>query len=446
MNRACVHIPNFYLTLMRFTLHTLLTTLLLLSWRITYAQSPPPSPIRAVNEVAIPSGEKTVAIVGATLIDGRGGDPVPDACIIVRGNTIVDVGTVSTTTVPPDAEVVEAPGMSVLPGLIDAHFHLNNDSLPALFLQHGITSLRDPGAWIASYEQARAITAPLPRLFLTGPHLDGFPPAYPQNSYIVQDTEEARRIVNRLADQGASAIKVYFRLSLAQIQQVCTTAHERGLPVTAHLEITDARDAIQAGLDGIEHITSLGTALLPLREAETYRQSMLTDNSFRRLGRYQVWSTLDTTQQSASVLAAFLAERETFVCPTLGAFEYRKDTEEPDTVKEQGFRQMMEFTNFLHRNGVQIVVGSHGGVRYAASGWAYQHEMELMVESGISPAAVITDATLENARFFRVEDRLGSVEVGKQADLLLLDGNPLEDIRAMRQIQRVMLNGRWVTQ
>ena len=431
---------------MRFTLPTFLTLLSLLLLRIANAQSPQPSPIRAVNEAAIPSGEKTVAIVGATLIDGRGGDPVPDACIIIRGNTIAEVGTVSTTTVPADAEVVQAQGMSLLPGLIDAHFHLNNDSLPALFLQHGVTSLRDPGAWMATYEPARASTAPQPRLFLTGPHLDGFPPAYPQNSYVVQDTEEARRIVNRLADQGASAIKVYFRLSLAQIQQVCMTAHERGLPVTAHLEITDARDAVRAGLDGIEHITSLGTALLPLREAEGYRQAMLTDNNFRRPGRYQVWSTLDTTQQSAPALATFLAGQETFVCPTLGAFEYRNDVNEPDSVKERGFGKMLEFTDFLHRNGVRMVVGSHGGVRYAETGWAYQHEMELMVESGMSPAAVISDATLENARFFRVEDRLGSVEAGKQADLLLLNGNPLEDIRTMREVQRVMLNGRWVNQ
>lgn len=431
---------------MRITFYLFLILSLLLSFQIAYAQTPPQSPIRAVNEAAIPPGEKTVAIVGATLIDGRGGDPLPDASIIIRGNTIVEVGTVSTITVPPDAEVVEARGMSLLPGLIDAHFHLNYDSLPALLLQRGVTSLRDPGAWMATYEPARASSAPLPRLFLTGPHLDGFPPAYPQNSYVVQDREEARRIVNRLADQGASAIKVYFRLSLAQIQQVCATAHERGLPVTAHLEITDARDAVNAGLDGIEHITSLGTALLSLREAEGYRQAMLTDNNFRRPGRYQVWSTLDTTQQLASALATFLAEQETFVCPTLGAFEYRNDANEPDTVKEQGFRKMMEFTGFLHQNGVRMVVGSHGGVRYAETGWAYQHEMELMVESGMSPAAVITDATLENARFFRVADRLGSVEAGKQADLLLLNGNPLEDIRAMREVQRVMLNGRWVNQ
>ena len=421
----------------------LLTVLFSLLLQIGYAQSV--TAIRVVNEAAIPLGEKITAIVGATLIDGRGGDPLPNACVIIRGNTIAEVGPAQAVKMPSGAEVVQASGMSLLPGLIDAHFHLGNDSLPALLLQRGVTSLRDPGAWMETYGPAQDMSLPLPRLFLTGPHLDGFPPAYPKNSYIVQDPEEAQRVVNRLADQGASAIKVYFRLSLALIEQVCTTAHERGLPVTAHLEITDARDAINAGLDGIEHITSLGTTLLPFREAENYRQAMLNENAFRRTGRYQVWHTLDTADQDATALTKFLVKKETFVCPTLGAFEYRRGEDEPDTVKEQGFRKMLDFTGFLHRGGVRMVVGSHGIIPYAEVGWAYQHEMELMVEGGMSPAAVIVGATLENARFLRIEERLGSIEPEKQADLVLLGSNPLEDIRAMRQVERVMLNGRWVT-
>ena len=106
---------------------------------------------------------------------------------------------------------------------------------------------------------------------------------------------------------------------------------------------------------------------------------------------------------------------------------------------------MLDITGYLQQQGVRIVVGSHGHIPYADWGWSYQREMELMVESGISPMAVLVGATLENARFFRIEEKLGSVEVGKQADLLLLNANPLEDIRAMYQINRVMLNGEWVT-
>jgi imidazolonepropionase-like amidohydrolase len=423
------------------TLFYLPTLVFLFHFHFTYSQSS--DAIQAINQATISTGDKTIAIVGATLIDGRGGKPLENATVVVQGNTIAEIG--ANLSVPDEAEVIEANGKTLLPGLIDAHFHLVSDSMPAQLLQRGITSLRDPGAWIETYEPARQMDLPLPRLYLTGPHLDGFPPAYPKNSYIVQDAAEAERIVERLVDQGASAIKVYFRLSLDQIRQVCETAHELGIPVTAHLEIADARDAINAGLDGIEHITSFGTTLLPLREAEHYRQAMLKENNFRRPGRFMVWSTLDTTNARTQELAGFLAEKETFVCPTLGAFEYRLSDEKPDTVRHIGFERMLDITGYLQHQGVRMVVGSHGHIPYADWGWSYQHEMELMVESGIAPMDVLMGATLKNARFFRIEDKLGSVEVGKQADLLLLDANPLQDIRAMYQVNRVMLNGHWIS-
>ncbi|MEM9673084.1 MAG: amidohydrolase family protein [Bacteroidota bacterium] len=419
-----------------------LTAIILITLsHLTFSQST--NPIRAINQTTIPSGDKTIAIVGATLIDGRGSEPLKNATVVVQGNKITEIGTNLNT--PNDTEVIDAQGLTLLPGLIDAHFHLVSDSMPAQLLQRGITSLRDPGAWIETYEPAQQMDLPLPGLYLTGPHLDGFPPAYPKNSYIVQDAAEAHRIVERLYEQGASAIKVYFRLSLEHIQQVCETANNLGIPVTAHLEITDARDAINAGLDGVEHITSFGTTLLPLREAERFRQAMLRKNNFRRPGRFMVWSTLDTANARTQELASFLVEKETFVCPTLGAFEYRLSDEKPDTVRHIGFERMLDIAGYLQHQGVRMVVGSHGHIPYAEWGWSYQHEMELMVESGIAPMDVLVGATLENARFFRIEGTLGSVEVGKQADLLLLDANPLQDIRAMYQINRVMLNGQWVT-
>ena len=401
--------------------------------------------ILAVNENKIPEGEQTIAIVGATLIDGNGGEPLQNACVIIKNNEIWKVGEKESLEIPEEAEVVDATGLSLLPGLIDAHFHLDNAStLPAQFLQNGVTSVRDPGAWIEDYQEVRKSSQPIPRLFLTGPHLDMFPPAYPKNSSMVRDVVEAREQVQFFARQGASAIKVYFRISPEIMQAICSTAQELGLPTTAHLEITSATDAIKAGIDGIEHITSFGIDLIPRQQAEQYRQAVLADNNARRNGRYEMWNSIDLNTPQADSLVQLIVQHQTYVSPTLAVFEYRLEGENTDSVKANGFQNMMAFVGKAKKAGATVVVGSHSFVRYADLGWAFQREMELLAESGLSNAEVIEAATMENARFFRIEDRLGSIEAGKQADLILVNGNPLEDIKAMYNIEKVMLNGIWV--
>jgi imidazolonepropionase-like amidohydrolase len=422
---------------------------LLICCVLTLAQSPrgdrPLRPaIREVNQVAQPPATSTIAIVGATLIDGRGGAVVPDSVVIVRGDHIAAVGRRTSMTIPQGAEVVEANGLTLLPGLIDAHFHIDGDDpLPALFLSHGVTSLRDPGQWIEAYDAARKASAPVPRLFLCGPHLDSPPPAYPADSYIVRDADETRLAVNRFVDDGASAIKVYFRLPLALIKVAIDTAHSRGVPVIGHLEIVDARDAINAGIDGIEHATSFGTALLPLREAEKYRQSLLLDNNARREGRYQVWNRIDLTTPQAKALFKLIADRGVIVSPTLAVFERQAGDKDTTEVHVHAFKQMEAFVGLAKKAGAKVVVGSHSDVPHAKRGWAYQREFELLVESGLTPMEAIVAGTTENARYFRIDDRLGSVEAGKIADLVLVQGDPLKSISNMRRIKRVMLNGTW---
>jgi imidazolonepropionase-like amidohydrolase len=402
-------------------------------------------PLHEVNQVARPDANHVVAIVGATLIDGRGGAPLLDAAVIVHGERIVAVGKRASISIPAGAEVVDAKGLTLLPGLIDSHFHIDGDDpLPALYLTHGITSLRDPGQWIEAYDVARKGPAPVPRLFLCGPHLDSPPPAYPADSLIVRDAEETRIAVNRFADDGASAIKVYYRLPLALIRVATEAAHARGLPVTSHLEIVDASDAIRAGVDGVEHATSFGTALLPLREAEKYRQAVLADNNARREGRYRVWSMIDLDSPRAAAVFKLIVERRTVVSPTLAVFERQLGDKDTTEMHVRAFKQMEAFVGHAFRAGAHVVVGSHSDVPHAKRGWAYQRELELLVESGLTPMQAIVAGTLENARFFRASDRLGSVEAGKLADLVLVEGNPLRNISDMRRIRRVMLNGEWV--
>jgi imidazolonepropionase-like amidohydrolase len=406
----------------------------------------PRAALHEVNQVLRPASNHVVAIVGATLIDGGGGAPLLDAAVVVRGEKIVAVGKRGSVVIPTGAEVIDAKGLTLLPGLIDSHFHIDgDDSLPALYLTHGITSIRDPGQWIEAYDVSRKGPAPVPRLFLCGPHLDSPPAAYPADSFIVRDAEETRLAVNRFANDGASAIKVYFRLPLALIRVATETAHARGLPVTSHLEIVDATDAIRAGVDGVEHVTSFGTALLPLREAEKYRQAVLADNNARREGRYQVWSKIDLDSPQANAVFKLIAERGTVVSPTLAVFERQTGDKETSEIHVQAFKQMEAFVGRAFRAGAHVVVGSHSDVPHAKRGWAYQRELELLVESGLTPMQAIVAGTLENARFFHASDRLGSVEPGKLADLVIVEGNPLNNISDMRRVKRVMLNGNWVS-
>jgi imidazolonepropionase-like amidohydrolase len=408
------------------------------------ANAKPKIIIHELNEREIRKGTHVIAFVGATLIDGNGGEPLQNSCIVVRNDKIESAGKDGEIEIPKEAEVINVKGLTILPGLIDAHYH-NEESLelPLLFLSHGITSVRDPGAWIEAYDQVRLSGKSIPRLFLTGPHLDGHPPAYPKDAYIVRDAEEGRLAVNRFADQGATAIKVYFRLPIATIKEVCAAAHLRGLPVTAHLEIANARDAIDAGLDGIEHITSFGTVLQPAREGEKYKQLILSDNNTRRRGRYEVWNSLKLENNVVvDSLIKFLSSKKTFLSPTLAAFE--KQLDQGDSIEVNGFRNMLKLVGQAKKGGVRIVVGSHGTVSYAETGFAYFREMELLQEAGLAPMEIIVAATMENARFFRIDERLGSIEKGKLADIIFVEGDPLKDISVMRKINRVMLNGEWI--
>jgi len=401
-------------------------------------------PIQAVNEPDLLKGTQTIAIVGATLIDGNGGEAVSNSVVIVKGTTIESVGTEGNVDIPEGVEIIDAKGLTLMPGLIDAHYHGDNPRMSGSFLSHGVTSVRDPGAWIEAYEDVVNAEHMVPRLFLTGPHLDMFPPAYPMNSAIVRDSTEARNHVITYYEQGASAIKVYFRVTPDLIKIICETADELGIPTTAHLEIAYARDAIEAGIDGIEHITSFGIDLVPRQRAEQYRQSILADNSARRNGRYEMWSEIDLEHPRTDALVDLIVRKQTVLSPTLAIFEYQLDAEHTDTTKQKGFQTMMAFVGKAKKAGAPVVVGSHTWVPYADYGWAYQREMELLAESGLTNSEVIQAATMENARFLRIEDRLGSIEAGKQADLVLVDGNPFDDIKTMYNIERVMLNGVWV--
>lgn len=399
--------------------------------------------LREMNKVAAPPRDHVFAIVGGTIIDGDGGTPIPDGTILIRGNRIAAVGPRDEVKLPDDCKTIDASGKSVLPGLFDSHFH-SRDSVerPVEFeLRNGITSFRDPGHPFKYYTKLLSSNETVPRVFLCGGHLDAEPVVWPDQAQRVASPADAIDAVNENVEGGASAIKIYFRLPLDCIEAACLAAAEHDVPVTSHLELIDADQAIRAGVKGVEHITSFGTAIASDTMARQTKKMIRADSDARKEWRFRLWASVELKNNSkVDELLKLIVDRGVFVSPTLAIFESRDGGSGSET-RAAGFKNMLRFLQRCHEAGAPIVVGSHTSAPFAKRGKAYLREMQLMVQAGMKPIDVITAATKTNAQFFGVEDRLGTLEPGKLADVIVVEGDPTTGIDVMDQVEVVVLNG-----
>ncbi len=401
----------------------------------------------ALAALAVPAAaqDRWLAIEGGTVFDGTG-TVQENAVILIRNQTIEALGPADKVKVPAGAQRLDARGKFILPGFVDLHFHYDPRSspwLPLHFLANGVTTLREMGNWIEDDQKwladTRGRNLPTPRLLYTGPLLDGTNPAYPDGSLVLLDEADARRVARELMDKGATSLKVYFRLPLTLMKAVIEEADHRQVPVHGHLEIVDARDAIALGLDGIEHTTSLGRALLPAQESEAFRQSVLRDSAARGPGRYRVWAKIDPAGERATALIELMLKQKVNLDATLAVFEPPRGVEGNEE-HWQAVRNMAAFTVRYHRAGGSASIGSHGDVANAESGFAYDRELEMHVEAGMSAADVLQAATRVGAAALRLSDR-GLLAPGKLADIVLLDASPLENISNVTRVHAVILGG-----
>jgi imidazolonepropionase-like amidohydrolase len=423
----------------------------------------------ALSIAALESAQTRLLVLdNVRIVDGGGGPPIENGRIVIDRDHIVRAGPAAAIGMPAGAGTVDLSGRTVIPGLIDSHFHIEKDPKLALRqLSHGVTAFRDPGQWDENFEELRRMIAadgiPGPRIFTTGPHIDGEGPAYPADSVVARDAEEARRHAELSVQRGASALKIYYRLPFAAAKAVIDVCLARRIPCTAHLELLDARELIAAGLHGLEHVTSLGISLVSRREAEAYRQAVLKNNDARRDGRYRLFSGVDLDGPQARALYAVLRERKPFLDATLAVFERRLSASSVSPsaspapgvagleaklglmpVEVSGFLKMTLLTRRAATEGARVVVGGHTEVPFAGRGEAPWREMELLVESGFTPLEAISAATSTAAAFLYRGHQLGSLRAGFAADLVVLRGQPDRDVSAIRTVDRVMVAGRWI--
>jgi imidazolonepropionase-like amidohydrolase/predicted esterase len=416
---------------------------------------------------------------GVTVIDGTGRPPSADRDVVIVGERIAGVHASADRVYPSGARVLDLPGRYVIPGLIDTHAHVTvlfferegdgttrteyrrdlSERVLRLLLAHGVTTVRNPSApadaGVALRDDvARGLLAG-PRILTSGEHLND-PRATP---------DELRAEVRRQAEAGVDMVKVYSGLRPAQVAAAIDEAHRLGLPVVGHLQNTSWAEAARLGIDAITHGASWATPDLPPERRSEYRQSML--------GRldWLEWLDLDGPELAATIRE--LAQRGIPVDPTLITYHTKffgddpRWTEHPDQalVPEIAARwregrtfvadwtpdhfararglwpKMQALVRRYHEGGVLLAAGSDLPNAWTIPGVSLHEEMELLVDAGIPAPEVIRIATRNGAAALGLLDELGTVEVGKRADLLVLSADPLADIRNTRSIEAVIQGG-----
>ncbi len=345
-----------------------------------------------------------LALVGGTLIDGRGGEPLSSATVVTRGDRIEAAGATGTVSVPPDARIVDLAGSFVLPGFINVHVHnaINTANLK-VWARAGVTTVRDVGAResAAAVFAFRAQAASDPanaRLVAAGPIVTvpgGYPMAYWNFPALpVTSAEDARTKVAELAAQGADLVKIALEpgdgswpmLSEDEVRAIVETAHARGLPVSAHLmRASDLAVAVDLGLDDAAHVPRD-----PVPDAVIER----------------------------------MVARGVALVPTLAAVGRGGDN----------------VRRFAAAGGL-VALGNDGGYLEGLEVGMPLRELRLLADNGLSPMQVILSATHNAARVCRREALLGTLEPGKAADVLVVRRNPLADLAALGEVRLVVHDG-----
>jgi len=425
--------------------------------------------VRAVAQAASlgrkPAGP--VAFKGVRLYDAKARVFRSDMTVVVRGASIEAVGPAASTRIPAGAEVVEGRGRTLVPGLFDMHVHLSRDSGGLIDIATGVTSVRDLAndpddlaARKAAYDKGELIG---PRVFMAG-IIDGKGPLAGPTKALVDTPEGVRRVVADWADRGYPQVKLYSSIKPELMPVLIEESKTRGLRVSGHVPAgMTMEEVILAGYDEVQHANFWVLNFLGPEVAAK------TNSPVRFTAVGEQGASLDLASPEVKAFVELLRERGTTLDPTMAAMEdaltgrrgapapsmasvadrlppvvrrgiagsgfARTDEERARFVQSYG--RLGQFLKLLHEAGVPIVAGTDGG----AASLTLVHELELYVAAGLSPADALYTATLGAAKVVKADDRLGLIEAGKAADLLLVEGDPSRDMGDLRRGVLVIKDG-----
>jgi imidazolonepropionase-like amidohydrolase len=387
------------------------------------------------------------AIVGGRLIDGTGRPAIENAAVVLKEGKIIATGPAASTPIPEGAQVVDAHGKSVLPGLWEMHAHFEQVEWGPIYLATGVTTARDVGNErefiVAARDAIAADRGVGPRLVMAG-IVDGSG-RFALGVIRVDTPEQAREQVQKYKAAGFQQIKIYSSVKPDILKVICAEAHRLGMTVTGHIPFgMNAIQGIEDGMDQINHVE--------------YLTSVMVDSKSQ---------TIDPDAPNAKKVIKLLLEHHIVVDPTLALMEIvthpldhpisafepgilrvapelregLETTGMPPQKAEQAaatFRIMMATVRLLHQSGVPIVAGTDQSV----PGFSLDREIELYVQAGFTPMEAIQAATVVPARAMGMEKDSGTIEAGKRADVILVDGNPLENISDIRKVSVVFAAGK----
>ena len=403
------------------------------------------------NELS-PKPTAPLALVGATLIDGTGKPAIPNAVVLIEGDRIAAAGPRSTIKIPDGATIVDLTGKFLLPGLWDMHAHLYQAEFGPTYLAAGITTARDVGNDIefgtGLRDAAKEKRGLGPRMLLAG-YIDG---KNDSHSFDVQveTPDEARAAVQHYKNAGYEQIKIRDNVKLETLKVICAEAHRLGMTVTGHVpQGMNALQAVEAGMDQINHLNYAETAFFPKRPGNSpaVTINLNATNVTNALKFFKEHGTvIDPTDAVLELmLRPMNVPIETFepgltkVPPEL-TVQINKKGESAD--QAEGLRMvvdvLLKITGALHKAGVPIVAGTDVGV----PGHTLHRELELYVKAGFTPLEAIQAATIVPARVMKLDGETGTIAIGKRADLIVLDANPLDSISNIRKVRFVVTQGR----